>query len=87
MANLPTEEMDDVWRDVMEAFSTLYLPIPVSKQAFRGFLEGIDGILDDAELEIVQLVPVGPLRDWLIDNAEIGRRIVEYIMKRRREVL
>ena len=86
MAVLPSDDMDVVWQELMSEFSSVWRVIPVNKNAFRSFLEGVDGIVEDAEGEIVQLVPAGPVRDWLTANQEVGRSMVIRVMEKRREV-
>ena len=86
MAVLPSDDMDVVWQELMSEFSSVWRVIPVNKNAFRSFLEGVDGIVEDAEGEIVQLAPAGPVRDWLIANQEVGRSMVIRVMEKRREV-
>ena len=87
MATLPGGDMDAVWQSLMEEFSSLLWLIPVSKHQFRTFLENADGIMEGAEVEIVQSVPAGSIRDWLIANPEVGRSMVIRVMEKRKEAL
>ena len=87
MATLPSGDMDVVWQQLMSEFSNVRKEIPVNKNQFRTFLENVDGILEGAEVDIVQSVPAGPIRDWLIANPVIGRSMVVRVMEKRREVL
>jgi len=87
MANLPSGDVDVVWQELMSEFSSVFRLIPVSKHAFRTFIENVDGVLEGSEVDIVQSVPVGPVRDWLIANPEVGRSMVIRVMGKRREVL
>ena len=87
MATLPSGEMDVVWRELMSEFSSVWKEIPVSKNAFRTFLVGVDNIVEQSEIDIVQSVPAGPIRDWLIAHPEIGRSMVIRVMEKRMEVL
>ncbi len=87
MANLPSGDIDTVWQELMSEFSNVHRLIPVSKHAFRTFIVNVDDVLEDSEAEIVQTVPAGDVRDWLIANAEVGRSMVIRIMAKRREVL
>ena len=48
MATLPSADMFDVWRELMSEFSNVRRVIPVSKVAFRMFLEGVDEIVETA---------------------------------------
>ena len=87
MANLPSGDMGVVWQELMSEFSSVWMEVPVNKNAFRTFLENVDGVLEGAETEIVQSVPAGPIRDWLIAHPEVGRSMVMRVMEKRREVL
>ena len=87
MATLPSGDMDVVWQELMEEFSSVWELIPVSKNAFRTFIENVDGELETSEVAIVQSVPVGPARSWLTANPKIGRSMVIRVMEKRREVL
>ena len=87
MATLPSGDMEVVWQELMSEFSSVWREIPVSKGAFLTFLENVDGIVEGAEVDIVQSVPAGPVRDWLIANPEVGRSMVIRVMEKRREVL
>ena len=87
MATLPSSDMDAVWQELMSEFSSVWRVIPVNKNAFRTFLENVDGVLDGAEIDIVLNTPAGTARDWLIANPEVGRSMVIRVMEKRREVL
>lgn len=87
MATLSGGDMNVVWKELMSEFSSVWRVVPVSKHAFRTFLESVDGIVGGAEADIVQSVPAGPVRDWLIANPEVGRSMVIRVMEKRREVL
>jgi len=87
MAALPIDDMSVVWQELMSEFSSVRRVIPVNKNAFRTFLENVDGIVEGAEADIVQSVPAGPVRDWLIAHPEVGRSMVIRVMEKRREVL
>ena len=87
MATLPSNDVDTVWQELMSEFSNVRREIPVTKNQFRGFLVNIDSILEGAEVDIVQSVPAGPIRTWLMNNPVIGRSMVIRIMEKRREAL
>ncbi len=87
MANIPSGDIDVVWQELMSEFSSVFRLIPVSKNAFRTFIVNVDDVLEGSEIEIVQSVPAGPVRDWLIANPEVGRSMVIRVMEKRREVL
>lgn len=87
MATLPSGDIDAVWKTLMEEFSEVRRQIPVNKNQFRSFIENVDGILEQSELDIVQSVPAGPIRDWLIANQVIGRSMIIEVEEKRREVL
>ena len=87
MANLPSGDIDAVHADIMRRYSSIFREIPVSKAQLRSFLVIVDGELEAAEIAIVQAVPAGPQRDWLIANDDIGRDMIELIEAKRKEVL
>ena len=87
MAILSSGDMSVVWQNLMSEFSAVRREIPVNKNQFRTFLENVDGILEQAEIGIVQSVPVGPMRDWLIANPVVGRSMAIRVEEKRREVL
>ena len=87
MATLPSGDIDVVWQELMSEFSSVFRLIPTNKNAFRTFIENVDGILEGSETDIVQSVPAGPVRDWLIANPEVGRSMVIRVEEKRREVL
>lgn len=87
MAQLPTENMDQVWQSTMEEFSSLRELIPVNKNQFRTLLELMDVEIEGAEIDIVQALPAGAGKTWLINNQAIGRTLMIRIMQKRREVL
>ncbi len=87
MASLPAGDMDVVWKELMSEFSSIWRVIPVNKNAFRTFLGNVDGAVEGAEMDIVQSVPAGPVRDWLVANPEVGRSMVIRVMEKRREAL
>lgn len=87
MALLPTADMDEVWQELMQEFSRVRREIPVNKNQFRTFLENADAVLEQSEVDIVQSVPAGPNRQWLIDNPVVGRSMVIRVMQKRREAL
>lgn len=87
MATLPSGDIDVVWQELMAEFSSVRREIPANKNQFRTFVENVDGILEQSEIDIAQSVPAGPIRDWLIANQVVGRSMVIRVEEKRREVL
>ena len=87
MANLPSDAIDRIWADFMRRYSNLWKEIPVSKAQLRAFVVIVDDELEAAEVEVVQAVPAGEIRDWLIAHAEVGRDMMTIVENERREVL
>lgn len=87
MATLPSDAIDRVWRDIMSEYSHLRKEIPVTKSQLRSFINIIDQELESCEQDIVQAVPPGVIRDWLIAHPEVGRDVVIRTEVERREVL
>lgn len=87
MATLSTADADAIWALLMSEYSSINREIPVSKQEFRTFIDIVDAVLEQAEIDIVQAIPAGPRRNWLINNPVVGRSIVVRVEQKRRDVL
>lgn len=87
MAQLPSENMDQVWTATMSEFSSLRTVIPVNKHQLRALLVLIDQEIEGAEVDIIQALPVGDGRSWLVANPALGRRLMLDVLTKRREVL
>jgi hypothetical protein len=87
MANLTSEQLDEVWIEAMRRYSSIRREVPFSKSQFRSFFDIVDVEMDTAEVAVVQATPAGPARDWLIANDEIGRDLIVLVEEKRREVL
>lgn len=88
MATLPAGDGDAVWAVIMQRLSQQHIEVPATKDELRTLVDIIDGELDSAEVAVVQAIPVEhPGRQWLINNPTVGRRIMELILEKRREVL
>lgn len=87
MATLSTADADAIWALLMSEHSSINREIPVSKQEFRTFIDIVDAVLEQAEIDIVQAIPAGPRRNWLINNPVVGRSIVVRVEQKRRDVL
>jgi hypothetical protein len=72
---------------MMRDLSDLRVEVPISKSLLRALLENIDGELETAESSIVQNLPGGGAKTWLLNNQAIGRRMIERVEQKRREVL
>jgi hypothetical protein len=61
---------------------------PITKAELFILVGFIDDAAEAAEADIIARIPgAHPGRQWLIDNADIGRRLLERVAERRREVL
>lgn len=87
MAQLLSENIDQVWAATMSEFSSLRTLIPISKSQLRALLVLIDQELEDAEASIVQAIPAGPGKTWLIANPALGRQFMLDVLRKRKEVL
>lgn len=87
MAQLPSENIDQVWSTTMSEFSSLRTLIPINKNQLRMLLVLIDEELESAEVNIIQALPAGLGRAWLIANPALGRGLMLDILHKRKEVL
>jgi hypothetical protein len=87
MAQLPGENIDQVWTATTSELSSLRTLIPISQPQLRTLLMLIDQQLEGAEVDIIQALPAGDGRTWLVDHPGLGRRLMIDILTKRREVL
>lgn len=87
MAQLPSEDLDQVWSSIMSDFSSLRALIPVNKDQLRALLGLMDTELESAETSIVQALPASTGKSWLLANQGIGRELMSRILDKRQEVL
>jgi hypothetical protein len=87
MALLPTPTKDQLWAEFMRELSAAGVEIPVNKVALRSFIDLVDTQLEAAETSVVQAIPAGTGRTWLISHPSIGRIMMARIEKARSEVL
>lgn len=87
MAQLPSQNIDQVWSVIMSDFSSLRTVIPINKHHLRALLVLIDQELEDAEVDIIQALPPSDGRTWLIANPGLGRRLMLDVLHKRKEVL
>lgn len=87
MPQLPNENIDQVWSATMSEFSSLRTVIPINKHQLRALLVLIDQELEDTEVDIIQALPPGDGRTWLITNPSLGRHLMLDILDKRKEVL
>jgi hypothetical protein len=87
MATLPSGSIDKIWADFMRRYSSRRSEIPVTKNQLRAFVVIVDDELEDCEIAIVQAIPAGDIRDWLIANDEVGRDMMTLVENERREML
>lgn len=84
MANLNSTSIDELHRDVMALWSASHIQTPINSPELRALIVAIDEGLEAAETSIVQGLPAGPERTWLVSNPQIGRWLMEETERKRR---
>lgn len=87
MEALPTSDLDQLWAQLMSEFSGVRQEVPITKAQLRALLGLIDGELETAEISIVQALPGGPAKTWLLNHQPVGRLLIERVERKRKEVL
>ena len=87
MARLLDGSLDEVWAEIMRTFSSVRSLIPISKTQLRALLGLIDEELEGAETSIVQALPAGVGKSWLIANPSIGRSLMMEVLEKRKEIM
>ena len=87
MTQLSANDLNNVWQQVMSDYSSLHTLIPINKSQLHTLLGIIDEELETAEVSIVQSLPSGPGKTWLLDNQNLGRDLIRRIEQKRQEVL
>lgn len=87
MAQLPNENIDQAWSATMSEFSSVRTLIPINKAQLRALLVLIDQELEGAETSIIQAIPAGPGKTWLVANPALGRGLMLDVLRKRKEVL
>jgi hypothetical protein len=87
MATLPSEERFAVWAEAMALLSRHNIEAPVTKPELRWLVNYLDDNLETFEADVVDGIPAGDGKDWLVSNPSIARRLIVMIAERRREVL
>lgn len=87
MPQLPAQNIDQVWTSTMSQFSSLRTLIPVNKNQLRALVVIIDQELESAEIDIIQALPAGDGKTWLVANPGLGRRLMIDVLTKRQEVL
>ena len=59
MANLPSDDLDEVWKLIMSRYSGSHEEIPINKHQLRALLTIMDDELEAAEIAIIQALPDG----------------------------
>jgi len=85
MATLSDSNIDDLHLEIMRQLSEDRDEIPVSKSLLRALLVGIDAELEAAEVSIVQALPSGAAKTWLVGNQSAGREIIKRVVSARKE--
>ncbi|MHC4181774.1 MAG: hypothetical protein ACYSR0_00295 [Planctomycetota bacterium] len=87
MANLTTAQLAGVAQEAMRRFSNIRKEIPINKSQFTAFISAVDTELDSAEVSLVQGLPAGPGKDWLLANPDVGRELMVMVEQKRSESL
>ncbi|TPV96162.1 MAG: hypothetical protein B7733_06340 [Myxococcales bacterium FL481] len=87
MANLTSGSIDSLHQQAMEWWSSRHEPTPISKSDLRALLVLMDEEIETAESSIVSALPSGTGKTWLLGKPEIGRFLMERIMRERKETL
>lgn len=88
MATMTTAQRRAASGVMMERLSAEQIEVPgVLKQDFIDMIGTADVALEVAETTIVTTTPLGPMRTFLVNNPNIGRRILEAVEEARRKVL
>ncbi len=87
MPNLPDSDRSEIHTDVMDKWSNVRLPVPISKPELRALINLMDTELDTAEGSILGAIPAGVGKTWLVANQGIARQLLALIEKKRAEVL
>ncbi|GAI34537.1 unnamed protein product, partial [marine sediment metagenome] len=66
MAQLPSENIDQVWSSVMSDLSAVRTLVPINKTQLNALLTLIDEQLETAETSIIQALPASDGKTWLI---------------------
>ena len=80
MANLPSVNIDSVWREVMRHYSALRQEVPFTKDDLRNVLVEIDNEMNSAETAVFQSITnaemiTSPSRaSWLFRSWKSDRR-------------
>jgi hypothetical protein len=87
MAKLTTEQRREISADIQRRLSESRTPIPLTKANLASLVGLIDDQMEAAETAIIQTVPTGTARQWLVNNANLSRRFIETVEAKRRETL
>ena len=87
MAQLPTDDLNVVWQRVGSYYISLRTLIPISMPQLYTLLNLIDQEMETAETSIIQALPEGNGKTWLLDNQGLGRDLIQRVEQKRQEVL
>ena len=88
MAALSQQNLDEVQADIMRRWSQDRTAVPITKPELGQLLSLMDTALDDAEVAVIAAIPGAHSgRQWLIDNQDVSRRVLELVEAKRREAL
>jgi len=86
MAQLTTEQKDELSAELQRLFSASWFQIDLSKTQLRTGIDVFDAGVETAESAILANVST-EARAWLIVNQTLARFILEEVAEKRREVL
>lgn len=88
MASLTTQQLGEVKADIMRQWSRTRTPTPITKPELSSLLTIMDDELNAAEVAVIAAIPgAHPGRQWLIDNQQIARQVLELVEAKRKDVL
>jgi hypothetical protein len=87
VAQLPEACLGDVAGCVMRELSVSHTLIPASKAQVTALVTLIDEHIETTEAAIIQALPTGDVKTWLIDNAGVGRQVMAQVLMTRKAEL
>lgn len=87
MATLTSDNIDEIYKEVMEEFSRQLENVPVTKTKLRAGIVNVDVGINSSESAIFSGITDADVRTWLQNNQDLGRYIMELVIRKRKEVL
>ena len=86
MAQLTSEQRDELSAELQRFFSSIWAQIDITKVQLDAAIDVFDAGMETAETTILGNVSAAA-RAWLIANQTLARYILEEVAEKRREVL